>query len=153
RLPDKCPVCGQKVEILDSGIEIYCPNPICPAKMKERIRWYCGRGQMDIEGLGDKLVDQLVERGLVKTFADLYRLKADDIATLGSEVVQDGKTIKRTVGEKVAKKVIDNIAASRERGLDRLLAGLGIDHVGNRVAYVIATHFGSLDAIADATTE
>ncbi|HEY7088370.1 MAG TPA: NAD-dependent DNA ligase LigA [Tepidisphaeraceae bacterium] len=153
RLPDKCPVCGQKVEVLDSGIEIYCPNPICPAKMKERIRWYCGRGQMDIEGLGDKLVDQLVERGLVKTFADLYRLKVDDIATLGSEVVQDDKTIKRTVGEKVAKKVIDNIAASRDRGLDRLLAGLGIDHVGNRVAYVIATHFGSLDAIGKASTE
>jgi DNA ligase (NAD+) len=121
--------------------------------MKERIRWYTHRGQMDIEGLGDKLIDQLVERGLVKTFADLYRLKLEDIATLGSEVVQDGKTVKRTVGEKVAKKVVDNITASKERGLDRLLAGLGIDHVGTRVAHVVATHFGSLDAIESATRE
>src|SRR4051812_21776119 len=123
KVPDGCPVCHQKVEVLDEGIEIYCPNPSCPAQVKERLRWFCHRGQMDIEGLGDKLVDQLVERALVKTFADLYRLKQDDIATLGSEVEQNGKTVKRTVGEKVAKKVIDNIAESRQRGLDRLLAG------------------------------
>jgi DNA ligase (NAD+) len=153
KVPEVCPVCGKKVEVLDEGIDIYCPNPSCPAQVKERLRWFCHRGQMDIEGLGDKLVDQLVERGLVKTFADLYRLKLEDIATLGSEAQQNGKTVKRTVGEKVAKKVIDNIAASRERGLDRLLAGLGIHHVGNRVAYVIASNFGSLDAIARATQE
>lgn len=153
KVPVACPVCSHKLEVLDEGIEIYCPNPACPAQVKERLRWYCHRGQMDIEGVGDKLVDQLVERGLVKSFADLYRLKADDIATLGSEVVQDGKTVKRTVGEKVARKVIDNIAASRERGLDRLLAGLGIHHVGNRVAFVLAGHFRSLDAIAKASKE
>lgn len=152
-VPEACPVCSQSVELLDEGIEIYCPNPACPAQVKERLRWYCHRGQMDIEGVGDKLVDQLVERGLVKSFADLYRLKADDIATLSSEVGQEGKTVKRTVGEKVAKKVVDNIAASRERGLDRLLAGLGIHHVGNRVAFVLASHFGSLDAIAKASRD
>jgi DNA ligase (NAD+) len=153
KLPEACPVCKQKVEVLESGIDIYCPNPSCPAQVKERLRWFCHRGQMDIEGLGDKLVDQLVERGLVTTFADLYQLKLEDIATLGSEVEQNGKLLKRTVGEKVAKKVIDNLAASRERGLDRLLAGLGIHHVGNRVAHVLASHFGSLDAISKATQE
>lgn len=153
KVPQACPVCSHKVELLDEGIEIYCPNPACPAQVKERLRWYCHRGQMDIEGVGDKLVDQLVEKGLVKSFADLYRLKAEDIATLSSEAVQEGKTVKRTVGEKVAKKVIDNIAASRDRGLDRLLAGLGIHHVGNRVAFVLASHFGSLDAIANASKE
>lgn len=153
KVPEACPICSQKVELLDEGIEIYCPNPACPAQVKERLRWYCHRGQMDIEGVGDKLVDQLVERGLVKSFADLYRLKPDDIAKLSSEVGQDGKTVKRTVGEKVAKKVIDNISASRERGLDRLLAGLGIHHVGNRVAFVLASHFGSLDAIAKASRD
>lgn len=153
KAPETCPVCSQKIELLDTGIEIYCPNPACPAQVKERLRWYCHRGQMDIEGVGDKLVDQLVERGLVKSFADLYRLEVDDVATLGSEVEQEGKTIKRTVGEKTAKKVIDNVAASKERGLDRLLAGLGIHHVGNRVAFVIASHFGSLDAIAAASRE
>jgi DNA ligase (NAD+) len=80
-------------------------------------------------------------------------LKEADIATLGSEVEQGGKTVKRTVGEKVATKVIGNIDASRKQGLDRLLAGLGIRHVGNRVAYVLASHFGSLDAMAAATQE
>jgi DNA ligase (NAD+) len=153
KCPEACPVCGKKVEVLDAGIELYCPNPACPAQVKERLRWFCHRGQMDIEGVGDKLIDQLVERGMVKTFADLYRLKDEEIATLGSEVVQEGKTVKRTVGEKVAAKVVANIAASRERGLDRLLAGLGIHHVGTRVAHVLAQNFGSLDALAAASSE
>jgi DNA ligase (NAD+) len=151
--PAKCPVCGQKTEREADTPYIRCVNPACPAQVKERVRWFCGRGQMDIEGLGDVLVDQLVERGHVHTFADLYKLKPDDIATLGSEVEQGGKTVKRTVGEKVARKVIDNIENSRKQSLDRLLAGLGIRHVGNRVAYVLASHFGSLDAIAAATQE
>ena len=153
KVPEACPVCSRKVETLDEGIEIYCPNPSCPAQVKERLRWFCQRGQMDIEGVGDKLVDQLVDRGLVKTFADLYRLKDDDIAGLSSEVVQGDKTVKRTVGEKVAAKVIAHIGASRDRGLDRLLAGLGIHHVGTRVAHVLAAHFGSLDALAAAGKE
>jgi DNA ligase (NAD+) len=108
---------------------------------------------MDVEGLGDKLVDQLVDRGMVKTFADLYRLKADDIATLSSEVEQGAKVVKRTVGEKVATKVIDNIERSKSQGLDRLLAGLGIRHVGNRVAHVLASNFGSLGALGKATEQ
>ena len=153
KCPEACPACSQKVEVLDAGIELYCPNPACPAQVKERLRWFCHRGQMDIEGVGDKLVDQLVERGMVKTFADLYKLKEEDIANLGSEVIQEGKTVKRTVGEKVAAKVVANIAASRERPLDRLLAGLGIHHVGNRVAFVLAQNFGSLDALSEASVE
>ncbi|HEV8607389.1 MAG TPA: NAD-dependent DNA ligase LigA [Tepidisphaeraceae bacterium] len=152
-LPEKCPVCEKKVEILDGGIDIYCPNPACPAQVKERLRWFCGRTQMDIEGIGDVLVDQLVERGLVKTFADLYKLKTEDIASINSEVEQEGKIVTRTVGEKVAHKVVANIENSRTRGLDRLLAGLGIPHVGNRVAYVVARHFGSLEKIAGASEE
>jgi DNA ligase (NAD+) len=151
--PKKCPSCGAKVEKEEDTPYIRCVNPACPAQLKERLRWFCHRGQMDIEGLGDVLVDQLVERGLVKTFADLYRLKVDDIATLGSEVEQGGKIVKRTTGEKVAQKVVDNIEKSRAQGLDRLLAGLGIRHVGNRVAYILASQFGSLDALAAATKE
>jgi DNA ligase (NAD+) len=108
---------------------------------------------MDIEGIGDVLMDQLVERGLVKSFADLYKLKPEDIASISSEVEQDGKTVTRTVGEKIARKVCNNLEKSRDRGLDRLLAGLGINHVGNRVAHVLASHFGSLDALASATKE
>jgi DNA ligase (NAD+) len=108
---------------------------------------------MDIEGLGDKLIDQLVDKGLLHTFADIYRLKEEDIATLGSEVEQNDKLVKRTVGEKVARKVCANITKSRQQGLDRLLAGLGIHHVGNRVAHVLASNFGSLEALEKATVE
>jgi len=153
KLPEDCPVCGQKVEVLDSGIEIFCPNDACPGRVKEQIRYFCGRSQMDIEGLGDVLVDQLVERGVIRTFGDLYKLKASDIASLGSEVEQNGKLVKRTVGDKVAEKVIRNIENSRKQGLDRLVAALGIPHVGNRVAFILAQNFGSLDALAAATPE
>jgi len=139
--------------VLDAGIDIYCPNPACPAQVKERLRWYCGRTQMDIEGIGDVLIDQLVGRGLVHTFADLYKLKAEDISNISSEVDQDGKTVTRTVGEKVANKVVANVENSRTKGLDRLLAGLGIHHVGTRVAYILASHFGTLDAVAGASQE
>jgi DNA ligase (NAD+) len=151
--PQKCPVCGTKTEREADTPYIRCVNPACPAQLKERLRWFCGRGQMDIEGLGDKLVDQLVDRGLVKAFADLYRVKADDIAQLSSEIEQGEKTITRTVGEKIAAKVVNNIDASRRQGLDRLLAGLGIRHVGNRVAHVLASNFGSLNALEQASQE
>lgn len=151
--PKKCPSCGSAVEREADTPYIRCLNPSCPAQLKERLRWFCHRGQMDIEGLGDVLVDQLVEKGLVREFADLYRLKPEQIAALTSEVEQRGKIVTRTVGEKVASKVVENIERSREQPLDRLLAGLGIRHVGNRVAHVLASHFGSLDAIAKASPE
>jgi DNA ligase (NAD+) len=153
KLPKDCPKCGQPVEVLDAGIDILCPNAICPGRMKEGIRYFCGRSQMDIEGLGDVLVDQLVDGGYVRTFADLYKLEADTIANLGSEVEQGGKVVKRTVGEKIANKVIANIENSRKQGLDRLLAGLGIPHVGNRVAFLLAQNFGSLDGLSKASVE
>ena len=151
--PTKCPSCGSEVEKEADTPYIRCLNPACPAQLKERLRWYCHRGQMDIEGLGDVLVDQLVEEGLVGGFADLYKLKPEQIATLTSEAEQGGKTVKRTVGEKVAAKVVANIENSKSQPLDRLLAGLGIRHVGNRVARVLAENFGSLDALAKSTTE
>jgi DNA ligase (NAD+) len=151
--PRKCPSCGSKVEREADTPYIRCINPACPAQRKERLRWYCHRGQMDIEGLGDALLDQLLAASLVEDFADLYKLKVGDIAPLASEIEQHGKTVRRTVGEKVAKKVIDNIAKSREQPLERLLAGLGIRHIGNRVAHVLATNFGSLEALSAATQE
>jgi len=153
KLPKECPVCSQKVEVLDAGIDVLCPNEQCPGRVKEQIRYFCGRSQMDIEGLGDVLVDQLCEKGLVKTFADLYSLKADDIATLTSEVEQDGKKVVRTTGEKVANKVVANIEKSRQQPLERLITALGIPHAGHRVGFKLAQAFGSLDAIAAATTE
>jgi DNA ligase (NAD+) len=139
--PKTCPSCGECVEKEKDTPYIRCVNPACPDQLKERIRWFCGRNQMDIENLGDVLVDHLVDAGLVKTFADLYRLKTEQLLEL------------ERMGDKSAQNVIDAIETSRERGLDRLLAGLGIRHVGNRVAYVLASHFGSLDAIANASEE
>jgi DNA ligase (NAD+) len=153
KLPKNCPKCDHPVEVLDSGIDFMCGNDVCPGRVKEQIRYFCGRSQMDIEGLGDVLVDQLVDRKIIKTFADLYDLKADDIATLTSEAEQGGQIVTRTVGEKIAKKVVDNIAGSRKQPLDRVVGALGIRHVGNRVAHVLASHFGSLDALSTASTE
>jgi DNA ligase (NAD+) len=151
--PTKCPACGSKVEKEEDTPYIRCLNPACPAQLKERLRWFCHRGQMDIEGLGDVLIDQLVEGGFVREFADLYKLKAEQIAGLTSEIEQGDKIVTRTVGEKVAKKVIENIERSRQQPLERLLAGLGIRHVGNRVALVLATNFGSLEALASGSEE
>lgn len=151
--PKRCPSCGEKAEREADTPYIRCLNPACPAQLKERLRWFCHRGQMDIEGLGDVLIDQLVEQGLVHEFADLYKLKAEQIAGLTSEIEQNEKKVTRTVGEKVASKVVANIERSREQPLDRLLAGLGIRHVGNRVAHVLASNFGSLAALSAATAE
>ncbi len=116
-------------------------NPACPAQIRERLAWFCSRNQMDIENIGDALVDQLVDAGLVKTFADLYRLKKEDLLKL------------ERMGEKSAQNVLDAIKGSRDRGLDRLLAGLGIRHVGNRVATVLSQNFESMGALEKASVE
>jgi DNA ligase (NAD+) len=151
--PTKCPSCDSKVEKEEGTPYIRCLNPACPAQLKERLRWFCHRGQMDIEGLGDALIDQLVEEGYVCEFADLYKLKTEQVAGLTSEIEQGDKVVTRTVGEKVAKKVVENIERSRHQPLERLLAGLGIRHIGNRVAFVLASNFGSLAALATASEE
>lgn len=88
KLPAACPICAGKIEVLASGIDLYCPNQDCPDQIKGRLLWYCNRSQMDIEGVGDKLVEQLVDKGLVRTFADLYQLKAEDLSGMTSEVEQ-----------------------------------------------------------------
>jgi DNA ligase (NAD+) len=139
--PKKGPSCSAGVEKEADTPYIRCVNPSCPAQLKERLRWFCGRNQMDVGRLGESLIDQLVDAGLVKTFADVYRLTKEQLIDL------------ERMAEKSAQNVIDSIEASRDRGLDRLLAGLGIRHVGNRVAYVLASHFGSLDAVENASCD
>ncbi len=139
--PTVCPACAQPVERDPDGPHILCVNPACPAQLKERLRWFCGRNQMDIENLGEALIEQLVDGGRVKSFGDLYRLTAEQLAGL------------ERMGDKSAANAIAAIAESRRRGLDRLLAGLGIRHIGNRVAGILADHFGSLDALGAATVE
>ncbi len=139
--PAVCPSCGAKVEKEIDTPYIRCVNPNCPAQFRERLKWFCARNQIDIERLGEKLIDQLVDAKLVKTFADIYRLKKEEIIGLDR------------MADKSAQNVIDSIAVSRDRDLPRLLAGLGIRHVGNRVAFVLAQHFGSLAALEKASTE
>jgi DNA ligase (NAD+) len=139
--PTKCPSCGSKVEKEPDGPYIRCVNPECPAQFRERLRWFCGRGQMDIENVGEALVDQLIDAGLVKTFADLYRVTKEQLLEL------------ERMGDKSAQNVVDAIAQSKSRPLDRLLGGLGIRHVGSRVAFVLAEHFGDLEALGKASVE
>jgi DNA ligase (NAD+) len=139
--PKKCPSCGSPTVRDPDGPYIRCVNPACPAQFRERLKWFCGRNQMDIENVGEALVDQLIDAGLVKTFADLYRLKKEQLVEL------------ERMADKSAQNVIDAIEQSKSRGLDRLLAGLGIRHVGNRVALVLAQNFSNLDALSAATVE
>jgi DNA ligase (NAD+) len=139
--PKHCPSCNSVLVKDADGPYIRCENPACPAQFRERLIAFCGRNQMDIENVGDALVDQLIAAGLVKTFADLYRLNKEQLIEL------------ERMGEKSAQNVIDAIQASKSRSLDRLLAGIGIRHVGNRVALVLAQNFGSLDALMEATVD
>ena len=141
RFPKKCPECGTTLVRDEGGVYIRCPNLDCPAQVKERIRYFASRNAMDIEGLGDKLVDQLVEKGLVRTYGDLYRLKAEDLIPL------------ERMGKKRAENLLANIAASKNRGLARVLTALAIRHVGPRVATVLAEHFRSIDRLQKATVE
>ena len=141
RFPEDCPECGSQLIQDEGGVYIRCPNVSCPAQLKERIRYFASRSAMDIEGLGDKLVDQLVTQGLVKSFGDLYRLTVDDLQGL------------ERMGQRSSQKLVAAIAASKERGLERLLTGLAVRHVGTRVANLLAAAFPSMDALQAAEAE
>jgi DNA ligase (NAD+) len=139
--PVDCPACGTKLEKDEGGVYIRCPNPSCPAQIGERLLYFASRSAMDIEGLGEKLADQLVSAGLVHDFADLYELTVEQLVEL------------ERMGNKSAQSLVDNIASSKNRGLARLLNALSIRHVGARVAAALAGHFGSMDALRAATEE
>lgn len=143
--PTQCPECGGDVMQAEEEVYLRCMNPACPAQLKQKIRYFAGRGAMDIEGLGIALIEQLVDNGLVKDYADVYDLKKDDL--LGLE----------RIGEKCAQNLLDAIEQSKDRELWRVIAALGILGVGTHAAQVLADHFDSLDALAaaeeDALTE
>ncbi len=138
RMPDRCPVCGSDVDHPPGEAMSRCTNASCPAQMYERLRHFASRGAMDIEGLGDVLAEQLTQRGLVRELPDVYDLDASTL--LGLE----------RMGEKSVAKLLEAIAASKKRGLARLLGGLGIRFVGEQTAQILAGDFGSLDAITEA---
>ena len=133
--PKNCPECSTKLVKDEGGVYIRCPNPECPAQLKQRIQYFASRNAMDIEGLGDKLVDQLVDQKLVQSYGDLYRLSLEQLTGL------------ERMGQKSSEKLLGNLAASKTRGLARLLNALSIRHVGSRVASVLAERFGSIDAL------
>jgi DNA ligase (NAD+) len=141
RMPDHCPVCGARVERPEGEAVARCVGIACPAQIRERIIHFASRAAMDIEHVGPALVDQLIEKGLVHDPADLYYLKKDDLAKL------------ERMAEKSASNVINAIEASKGRPLSRLINALGIRHVGERTAEVLADRFGSLDALINATEE
>jgi len=138
-MPKRCPVCGAEAERLPGEAVTRCTGIACPAQIKERILHFASRGAMDIEGLGPALVDQLVERGLIHDPADLYFLTHDQLAALDR------------MADKSAANVIAAIENSKRRPFDRLLTALGIRHVGQHVADVLAANFGSLGDIQAAS--
>ena len=139
--PETCPVCGEPVVRPEGEVDRRCPNASCPAQIEERLKHFARRTAMDIEGLGDSLVKQLVEKELVRDFADLYHLGLDEVVAL------------ERMAEKSASNLLEQIRRSKQRELRRLLFGLGIRHVGERVARLLAHHFRSLDALAAAPVE
>ena len=148
-MPTSCPVCDGPVTREEDEAVARCTNVSCRARLKESILHFAHRSAMDIDGLGEWLVDALVDGGLVRDLADLYELKAEQLADL----TKDTKVSKTRLGEKSAGRVVDALGRSKAAPLSRLVYGLGIRHVGERTAELLATHFSSLDALADAPAE
>jgi DNA ligase (NAD+) len=144
--PAACPSCGSPVVRPEGEVDRRCPNASCPAQLEERLKHYSRREAMDVEGLGDVVVHELHERGLVRDYADLYALKFEDLAPIFAPKAKKGDSVAAT-------NLLKAIDASRSRELRRLLFGLGIRHVGERVAQLLARRFRSLDALGAATVE
>ena len=151
QMPETCPRCGSHLHRAEDEAVWRCENTSCPAKLQRGLEHFASRGAMNIEGLGESLIAQLLTSGLVRDYADVYALKVADIAGLtATSTRQDGKAIERRFGHKNATKVIEQIDRSRQAGLARVLYGLGIRHVGERGAQVLADAFGSMEALATA---
>jgi DNA ligase (NAD+) len=140
-MPEKCPVCGTKVVRTEGEVDYRCVNANCPAKLRETILHFASRGVMNIDGMGDALVNQLTERGMVKNVADIYKLTKDDLLSL------------ERMGDKSAQNILDEIENSKKLLLERVIYGLGIRMVGERTAQFLAEHFGSMEALESAGVE
>ena len=140
-VPDKCPVCGTKVMRTEGEVDYRCVNANCPAKLLGTILHFASRGVMNIDGMGDALVAQLTDRGLVKNVADIYKLTKENLLSL------------ERMGEKSAQNILNEIENSKRLPLDRVIYGLGIRFVGQRTAEFLAEHFGSMDVLEHASVE
>jgi len=141
RMPEQCPVCGTDVRRDEEEAAVYCPNVACPGRQLEALVHFASRGAMDIRGLSYARIEQMIAAGLVHDVADIYRLTAEQIEVLDR------------FGEKSAAQLIDAITASKQQPLSRLLFALGVRHVGATAAELLARHFGSMDALMQATDE
>jgi DNA ligase (NAD+) len=141
RMPKHCPECGSAIHKSEDEVAYRCVNAACPAKRKESLLHFASRHAMNIDGLGDKIVDQLVDKGLVKDVADLYSLTLDEVAAL------------ERMAEKSARNLLDEIVASKKNSLARLIYALGIRFVGERTGQLLAEQFSSLDEFAAAKEE
>ncbi len=141
--PSRCPECDSDVVQDDGGVYIRCQNPSCPAQLRETLRFFASRSAMDVDGLGIQLIEQLIEAGLLSSLADIYRLRDRRDAILDLP----------RVGEKSVDNLLAAIETTKERPLWRLLVGLNIRHVGSRLAQVLATKFGIVDAIIEQSVE
>jgi DNA ligase (NAD+) len=140
-VPDRCPECESKVHKDPEEVAYRCVNASCPAKRRESILHFAGRHAMNVDGLGEKIVDQLVDKRLVRDFADLYELKLDEVAALDR------------MGKKSAQNLLDEIKTSKSSSLARLIYALGMRFVGERTGQLLADHFGSLPKLAKASEE
>jgi DNA ligase (NAD+) len=141
RMPKHCPECGSTIHKSEDEVAYRCVNAACPAKRKESLLHYASRHAMNIDGLGDKIVDQLVDKGLVKDVADLYALKEDQVAGL------------ERMAEKSAQNLLAEIEGSKKNSLSRLIYALGMRFVGERTGQLLAEHFSSLEELATADEE
>jgi DNA ligase (NAD+) len=140
-MPEKCPVCGTRVVRTEGEVDYFCVNANCPAKLRETILHFASRGVMNIDGMGEALVNQLTDRGLVKNVADVYKLTEADLLSL------------ERMGEKSAQNVLREIEASKKLPLERVIYGLGIRFVGERTAQFLAEQLGSMDELMNASEE
>lgn len=141
RMPKSCPECGSKIHRVEGEVAYRCLNSACPAKRRESLLHYASRHAMNIDGLGEKIVDQLVEKNMVKDLAGLYSLKLDEVAEL------------ERMAEKSAQNLLDEIEVSKKNSLSRLIYALGILFVGERTGQLLAEHFSSLEDLAAASQE
>jgi DNA ligase (NAD+) len=137
-LPDKCPVCGSTVEKKENEVVIRCPNRKCPAQLNAGLRHFVSKGAMDIDGLGDKIITQLIDKGFVRQGVDIYRLDREKLLQL------------EKIEEKSANNLLSSISESRKTTLSKFIYALGIRHVGEHIASVIADNFKTIDALKEA---
>jgi DNA ligase (NAD+) len=150
--PAACPSCGEPVT--KEGPKLFCTNAACPEQFRERLKWFVGRNQMDIDGLGEKIVDQLLDAGLVRGFADVFRLDPARVAELTSEsVTKSGKRVVRKIGGKTAESIVAGAEQAKGRGMARLLESLGIRHMGTASAKAFARAYPDIDALRTASPE